>query len=153
MRTTPYILIQNRTNKNINMKYSKKIISVYRTKCSNLSSLIYKNDSLVSNIDSSLWERLNIKVPADLTVTTKIEDKSLIYMTKLVFNTCGDRYSNNGHYAYKVTQANGEVKLIGDNSRPFPIALISESQTSSSDNELIEVTVSYSSTIDLPYMQ
>jgi len=131
------------------MKHSRKVISVSRLKVEDATSF-QRADINKAVIDESLpWEKLAIKVPADLVISSKTEDKQPIYTAKLTFLFCGDRYDRK-RYIYKVSLANGEEIVIGSGERPYPVCETSEELSSgNSSSHLAEVTVTYSSAMEI----
>lgn len=134
------------------MKHSKKVTAIHRLQVEKASSIMRTGvaTSLIS--DTAEWEKVCMKVPADLTVSSKTEDKQRIYTAKLTFSYRGERYDR-GLYIYKVTLANGRNLLIGTGERPYPVCETSEEHPSSdSTSQLVEVTVTYSSPMEMPYV-
>lgn len=127
------------------MRLNKKIIAIERIRANDASQLRRMSESLVQVPTDISWENIPIKVPAELTISSKTEDKVRLYTAKLTFSllcevTIADAY------VYRCQMANGKHYIIGDGDRPYTIAEISESIPDGNDSQLREVTVNYTST-------
>ena len=55
---------------------------------------------------------------------------------------------------YRCKAANGRYYLIGTNDRPYPISTVTQNHPDNmTDNQLDEVTVNYTSSNKIPYIQ
>ena len=130
----------------------KVIVGIEFIPCRDLGGLVYTGESSVRLPDGLVWENLCIKVPAQLIVTEKYEDKVKIYTATLKFLT-KDRLSQGGRYAFRLRLSAGKTRLIGSDERPYPVVLSQENLPDSvKDNQLNEVTVTYSSPRSIPYI-
>ena len=78
-------------------------------------------------------------------ISSSIRSKQKIYSAKLIFAIL-DRYFDDGHYVYRVVQANGTERLIGSDVRPYPISTTQQKTTPSANTiEQVEVTIEYTS--------
>lgn len=124
---------------------TNNIISIDRTPVGSLLGLRRVGAASVSLSANTPWERLDIRVPARLTVTDKIEEGVRMHTAQLVFRTCAD-VDRRERMAYRATSADGRQYLIGSDRRPYPVATVSENHPDNmADNMLPEVTVSYTS--------
>lgn len=135
------------------MKHVRKVISVSRCPIRLLPPVVFTSDNTARLLSTSDWERLCIKVPAELSITTKTEDKARLWTAKLTFTTPDDSPIRE-RYAWLCTLADGSVLLIGTDKRPFPVVETAHTISSKSDStsELPEVTVTYTSPRPLPYV-
>lgn len=130
----------------------KVIVGLEFIPCRDLGGLVYTGESSVRLPDGLTWENLCIKVPAQLIVTEKYEDKVKIYTATLKFLT-KDRLPQGGRYAFRLRLSDGKTCLIGSDDRPYPVVLSQENLPDSvKDNQLNEVTVTYSSPRSIPYI-
>ena len=102
--------------------------------------------------DRTPWQSLPIKVPAQMKISDKIEDGVRIYTAQLVFRTCEERMDLK-RLAYRCCTASGKYLLIGTPERPYPVSTVTQNHPDNmTDNQLDEVTVSYTSTTRIPYI-
>lgn len=123
----------------------RNVIAVYRLQCSALQSL-------ASNIEmvKEHGERIDIVVPAKLSINNKVVDKNHVFDYQLVFKTC-QKLEVRGHWAYAVDLADGCRLLIGSCSRPYPVTVSSQTIPDNlTDSQLTEVTVTISLRSELP---
>lgn len=93
------------------------------------------------------------KAPALLTVADKEEDGCRVYQTKLVFKTCEDWVLGLRHCAFLCETVSGIRYLVGTGDRPFPVIFQVQTHPDSfADNQLTEVSVSYSTAEMLPVL-
>lgn len=130
---------------------SKKVIAVFYTDARTLSG-VKRIGTEVTSVPDDVWNEIDIEVPADLQITSKIEDKTEIFTAKLVFRElCSLRYSHIA--AYKVRLADGSEMLIGNSDRPYPVLTKDQNLSSGNSNsQLRELTVTYSDIKDIPYI-
>lgn len=130
---------------------SKKVIAVFYTDARTLSG-VKRIGTEVTSVPDDVWNEIDIEVPADLQITSKIEDKTEIFTAKLVFRElCSLRYSH--ITAYKVRLADGSEMLIGNSDRPYPVLTKDQNLSSGNSNsQLRELTVTYSDIKDIPYI-
>lgn len=135
------------------MNSPRNIIAIDRVSAGAIVGLRRLSTSSVHVSSLTPWESIPIKVPARLTISDKIEDGVRIYTAQLVFRTCeepGDRR----RMVYRCKTADGRYYLIGTNDRPYPITTLAMSLPDNmTDNQLDEVTVSYTSNNKIPYIQ
>ena len=133
------------------MNTIKNVIAVDRIPCSEIPGLTRNSNGTFSvDVKDDKWEKLEIQVPAKLSVNNKVDNKNTVWNTQLVFRTCQD-LEVNGHYAYRITLANGQKRLIGGHERPYPVTVPEENLPDNmSDSQLLEVTVTLSSGSRLP---
>ena len=135
------------------MKHIKIVIAVDRIPVSSLQGITRISKTEVSIPSGISWEPLAIKRHAQLTISDKVEDKNTIWTAKLVFKTC-EEFGERGRWAYRCRLLNGQYRLIGSYERPYPIASVLENMPESvTENQLNEVTVSWSSPHFIPYIQ
>lgn len=131
------------------MNAIKNVIAVDRKPCSEISGLTRNPNGTIS-VPEIEWENLEIQVPAKLSVINKVESKNMVWQVQLVFRTC-ENLDVNGHWAYRITLANGEKLLIGGHERPYPVTVSAENLPDNmNDSQLLEVTVTFSSGSRLP---
>ena len=134
------------------MIQSRKVVEITRIPVNSILSVKRCNNKLAVISTDSFYPKLNIKVPADLTLSDKVTDNVRLFTAKLTFLFCGDSY-NKERSAYILKLANGKEILIGSNERPFPTVETNQNLSSSDSNsELIEVTVNYTSTSEIPHL-
>ena len=98
------------------------------------------------------WQSLSIKVPARLTISDKIDDGVRIYTAQLVFRSC-EELNDLGRWAYRCKTADGKFYLVGTDERPYPVGNVTTNHPDNmTDNQLSEVTVSYTSGSPIPYI-
>ena len=116
----------------------RNVIAVHRLPC-----VAIKNLSAAAAADLILdsGTNLNILVPAKLSYNNKVVDKNMLWETKLVFRTCQEP-TDNEHYAYRLTLADGQVIVLGSGERPYPVTTTAVNISDNmSDSQLTEVTV------------
>lgn len=102
-------------------------------------------------IPTIAWESIPIKVPASMVITDKEDDKNIIYTAQLKFLTCSEL--NRGKYAWLVTLSDGSAYLLGSDDRPFAEMTVNQSMPENiKDNQLIDVTITYSSAYNISYV-
>lgn len=135
------------------MNSPRNIIAIDRLQAGGIIGLSRISKQCVSVSSSTPWESIAIKVPAKLTISEKIEDGVRLYTAQLVFRTCeepGDR----SRRVYRCKTADGSYYLIGTNDRPYPISTVNKNHPDNmTDNQLDEVTVSYTSATKIPFIQ
>lgn len=135
------------------MNSTRHIVRIDRTPSASLTGLRRLSTASVSLSESTPWELLPIKVPARLTISDKIEDSVRLHTAQLIFRTCEDVDSRE-RMVYRATCADGRQYLIGTDERPYPITTVSKAHADNmADNQLPEVTVSYTSAAKIPYIQ
>lgn len=123
------------------------IIKISYVSCQLISGFLRlsETEAKISD-DIPFCELLNFKKPAALTISDKVEDGNRVYQSKLVFLYCDHWLKNAMRLAFLCETADGVRYLIGTDERPFPIITQQENHPNNySDNQLTEVTVSYSS--------
>ena len=134
------------------MIHSRKVVEVTRIPVNNILYVTRFDNNMARLTTDSLFEKLNIKVPADLTLSDKMVDNVRLFTAKLTFLYCGQSFDNK-RSVYFIKLANGEKLLIGSNVRPFTTYETNQNISSSDSNsELIEVTVNYTSTSEIPHL-
>lgn len=132
---------------------NKKVIAISFADARELKNLVRLGSDSVTNVPAGIWKEIAIEVPADLEISSKFDDKIVIFTAKLVFRElCRQHYPQMA--AYKVKLADNSELLIGANERPYPV--ITESQNLSSGNsnsQLRELTVTYSDNKNIPYIR
>lgn len=120
------------------------IIKVFACPCEKLIGLsrISRNEAkLSSRGDFMLIE--DMKYPCQLTISMKTDDKCREYTSKLVLNTCEERFDGD-RYAFLCETADGDNILIGSADRPYPNVTVTETHPDNGkDSELNEVTVQW----------
>ena len=102
--------------------------------------------------ESLPWQGIDIKIPARLTVSDKIEDGVRLHTAQLVFRTCED-INDLGRQAYRCHTADGQLILIGLPERPFPVSNFTRNHPDNmTDSQLNEVTVSWTTASEIPYI-
>lgn len=135
------------------MNSPRNIIAIDRVSAGAIVGLRRLSASSVQVSVLTPWESIPIKVPARLAISDKIEDGVRIYTAQLVFRTCEDPGSR-GRKVYRCKTADGRYYLIGTNDRPYPITTLAMSLPDNmTDNQLDEVTVNYTSSDKIPYIQ
>lgn len=129
---------------------NKKVIAISYADARELNNVIRIGTDVVTGLPTDVWTEIAMEIPADLELSSKIDDKIEIFSAKLVFREiCKQNYPPIS--AYRVKLADNSELLIGDYDRPYPV--ITESQNISSSNsnsQLKELTVSYSSCKKIP---
>lgn len=132
---------------------NKKVVAVSVAEASALSSCIRLGPASVANVPASVWLKLDMEVPADLTLSSKIEEKETLHTAKLVFRQCGEADKAFRIPVYRILLADGSELLLGGGTRPYPVRTYTRNLTSgSSDSQLLEVTVTLTSVSELPYI-
>ncbi len=135
------------------MNSPRNIIAIDRLRAGEIIGLHKLSDSCVAVSSATPWVSIPIKVPAKLTVSEKIEEGVRLYTAQLVFRTCeepGDR----GRQVYRCKTADGRFYLIGTNDRPYPVSTVTTNHPDNmTDNQLDEVTVTWTSARKIPYIQ
>ena len=100
---------------------------------------------------SSFEEIADIRKPAALSVEEKIEDGQRLFNTKLVFYICEDWIEDIKRKAFLCETIDGDRYLIGTEERPYPVVTRKTTHPNNyKDNQLTEVTVTYTSDKMLP---
>lgn len=132
---------------------TKKVITVSVAESSSLSSCRRLGPASITNVPASIWRKIPIEVPADLTLSSKIEDKEVLHTAKLVFRQCGEAGREMHIPVYRIRLADDSELLLGGSTRPFPVRTYSQNLSSGSNDSLLrEVTVSLTSVLELPYI-
>lgn len=120
------------------------IIKVFACPCEKLKGL-----SRISRTEAKLSSRgdfiliEDIKYPCQLTISMKTDDKCREYTSKLVLNTCEERFDDD-RYAFLCETADGDNILIGSVDRPYPTVTVTETHPDNGkDSDLNEVTVQW----------
>lgn len=122
----------------------RNVVAVYRLRCNLVPDTSVASVEDIGGFFAQHGVRLDIQVPARLSVTSKVVDKNLVWDYQLVFRTC-QRLEVRGHYAYRLDLADGLHLLIGSCSRPFPVTVSALTLPDNmSDSQLQEVTVTWS---------
>ena len=134
------------------MKSAKNIIAIERVGVSSLKDFRRLNLSSVQLSDSIAWRPLDIRVPARLTITDKIEDGVRVYTAQLVFRTC-EEIVELDRYAYLCHTADGRLILFGNPERPYPVAMVTRNRPDNmADSQLDEFSVNWSTVYPIPYV-
>lgn len=132
-------------------KFIKVVKSVERTFYSNLTGL-YKTGINAVKIPNAEWKQIKIKTPASLIITDKEENKNTLYSAQLKFLTC-EEFIDKDRYVWRVTLADGTAYLLGTDERPFATMSAQINMPDNfKDNQLIEVTVTYNSSYNIPFI-
>lgn len=139
------------------LKYMQlnNIIKISVIPCEQIAGFvrISKTESRL-NDDLQFEELSKIHRPAALTIEEKVEDRQRINTAKLVFNTCDKWPESVQRMAYLCETADGDRYLIGHRDRPYPVATRKSTHpVNYSDNQLTEVTVTYSSDKMIPIIK
>lgn len=132
------------------MNTARNIIAIDRVPVTSL--LGYQRTGVNSvNLDANTpWQSLSVKIPARLTISDKIDDGVRIYTAQLVFRSC-EELSDGGRWAYRCKTASGNYYLIGTDKRPYPVGTVTTNHPDNmTDNQLSEVTVTYTSAEPIP---
>ena len=132
------------------MKQIKIVTKVERTPVTSLQGMTRISKTGVRLPSGIIWQPLQIKPHAQLSVSDKKEDGVTVWTVKLVFKTC-EEFGDRGRWAYRCLLHNGQYRLIGSGERPYPVASVIESMPENvTDNQLSEVTVNWQSTHFIP---
>ncbi|MCD8296819.1 MAG: hypothetical protein LUC88_04530 [Prevotella sp.] len=132
------------------MKRQKLVTKIERCHITQIGTVTRKGMVSVDIIAGADWSEIEIKVPASLTITDKIEDNVPIFTATLTFETC-EELEDRERYAWRLTLIDGTQMLIGTDERPYPVMTVSESHPDSvTDDQLNKVTVTYSSQFTIP---
>lgn len=135
------------------MNTPRNIIAIDRVSAGAIVGLRRLTASSVQVSALTHWESIPIRVPARLTISDKIEDGVRIYTAQLVFRTC-EELGDTARKVYRCKTADGRYYLIGSNDRPYPVSTVTSNYPDNmTDNQLDEVTVSYTSSGKIPYIQ
>lgn len=135
------------------MNTPRNIIAIDRVSAGAIVGLRRLSVSSVQVSALTPWESIPIKVPARLTISDKIEDGVRVYTAQLIFRTCKE-LDDRERKVYRCKAANGRYYLIGTNDRPYPISTVTQNHPDNmTDNQLDEVTVNYTSSNKIPYIQ
>lgn len=127
------------------------IIRIERCKVSEMAGLRRSSARSVVLQSACPWTPVCIKVPAELTVSEKVEAGQRIWTARLNFLTPEE--FERERMVYKATAADGKEYIIGTNERPYPVTSMTEPHPDKvTDNQLFEVSVSYSSACQIPYI-
>ena len=106
----------------------------------------------VSVGSGTVWESMNIKIPARLSISEKVEDGVRFHTAQLTFKTC-DAGSNTKRFAYRCRTADGQIILIGKPGRPYPVTNVGrEHPDNMGDSQLEEVSVKWTNEARIPYI-
>jgi len=134
------------------MNTPRNVIAIDRVPVSSL--LGYKRTGVNKvKIDANTsWQSLPVKVPARLTINDKIDNGVRIYTAQLVFRSC-EELTDLERWVYRCKTANGKYYLIGTDKRPYPVGTVTSNHPDNmTDNQLSEVTVTYTSCNQIPYI-
>ena len=132
------------------MNTPRNIIAIDRVPVSSIIGYKRISEDRVRVDISTPWQTLPIKVPARLTISDKIDDGVRIYTAQLVFRSC-EELSDGGRWAYRCKTASGNYYLIGTDKRPYPVGTVTTNHPDNmTDNQLSEVTVTYTSAEPIP---
>lgn len=134
------------------MNTARNVIAIDRVPATSL--LGYQRTGVNSvNLDANTpWQSLSVKVPARLTISDKIDDGVRLHTAQLVFRSCED-ITDLGRWAYRCKTADGKYYLIGTDERPYPVGTCTTNHPDNmTDNQLCEVTVTYTSAEQIPYI-
>lgn len=131
----------------------KNITRVEYIETSNLGPLTHIAETSVKLFGTPSFVDANITGLASVEITDKLDNKSRIYTSKLIFKTKDRIKFYHKHLVYRVTTADGNMFLIGDVERPFTVTTIDEVFPSSmTESGLIAYTVTYSSCHNILYI-
>lgn len=134
------------------MKHTRKVIAVSRVPVQSCPVSRFIDACHVVFEETPAWQPVPMHSPADLTISSKTEDKQPILTAKLEFRYCGDTYDRTPS-VYLLTLANGAQMVVGSDQRPYPVAETSRTLSSgNSSSQLLAVTVTYSSPREIPYL-
>ena len=123
------------------MNSPRNVIAIDRIPVSSLLGFQRVGTNSVKLNSEIPWQSLSIKVPARLTISDKIDNGVRIYLTDLA------------RWAYRCKTADGKFYLIGTDERPYPVGTVTTNHPDNmTDNQLSEVTVSYTSGNPIPYI-
>lgn len=135
------------------MNTPRNIIAIDRVSAGAIVGLLRLSTSSVQVSALTPWESIAIKVPARLTISEKMEDGVRMYSTQLVYRTC-EEIGARDRKVYRCKTADGRCYLIGSNGRPYPVSTVKTNHPDNmTDNQLDEVTVNYTSSSKIPYIQ
>lgn len=128
------------------------IIAVETALCHQLEGLKKMGGRFVSLPDNVAWENLEAKVPASLIITEKVEDKNTIYTATLKFLTpC--TVDSREKRVFRLTRADGKQLLMGSDWRPYCMISVTENMPDrATDNQLNEVTVTFTNRWNIPFI-
>lgn len=139
-------------NFKIYIMHVRLIVGVDITSCQNLNGMLRADLNSVRLPDDINWKKLCVKIPAQVTISEKYDDKVKIYTASMKLLT-KDVVPNCGRFAFRIHLSDGKCRLIGTNERPYPVVSKQENMPDSvKDNQLDEVTITYSSTYPIPYI-
>lgn len=116
-------------------------------------SLIRVSASEVRLTSDVIWTHVSAKPFPNLIITDKIEAKNKICTVELTFLTC-QSIPRHRRIVWKVGLTNGRYMLIGNGNRPYPIHKFTETMPDTpTDNQLLQVKVTYSIAGILPYIR
>lgn len=123
------------------------IIKIFVAPCKHITGIFRISEMEAKiNDDIPFKEIENIKRPASLTISDKIEDGNRIYQSKLVFYTCNKWLADITKNGFICETIDGTRYLIGDMERPFPVVTQQQTHPNNySDNQLTEVVVNFTS--------
>jgi hypothetical protein len=135
------------------MNTPRNIIAVDRLRAGEIVGFRPVSRTSVQVSPLTPWESIPIKVPARLTISDKVEDGVRLYTAQLVFRTCAET-GDRGRTVYRCKTADGKYYLIGTNARPYPLASVTTNHPDNmTDSQLSEVSVNWTSTSEIPYIQ
>jgi hypothetical protein len=134
------------------MNLTRNVVGIERLPASGLTGLRRVDAGSVALPEGLAWQSISIKVPARLTISEKVEDRVRMYTAQLVFRTCEEPWDR-GRNVYLCRLADGSRRLIGNGRRPYPVATRTENHPDNmADSQLAEVTVSYTSDSEIPFV-
>ena len=132
---------------------NKKVVAVSVADARELTNIVRVGNGTVTHVMDYIWIDMDIEVPGELEISSKIEDKVEIFTTKLTFREkCCHAYPLTP--AFKVRSADGTEMVIGSSDRPYPVITQSQKLSSgNSDSQLWELTVTYSDRRRIPVIE
>lgn len=123
------------------------IIKIFVVPCKQIAGLFRISETEAKiNDDIPFKEFGNIKRPASLIISDKIEEGNRIYQSKLVFYTCNKWLVDITRNSFLCETIDGTRYLIGERKRPFPVVTQQQTHPNNySDNQLTEVVVNFTS--------
>lgn len=126
---------------------SRKVITVKRAEAATFPTVIDCGQGTARLAAAAAWQDVQAKTPAELTISSKTEDRSRQWTAKLEMTVCAKTYDCRTRYAYLLTLADGTRLLMGSGQRPHPVAETSlELADSTSKSQMLAVTVTHTDT-------
>lgn len=134
------------------MNKPHNIIAIDRVSASQLTGFQRIGTESVKISADVSWQSINIKVPARLIISDKIEDGVRLHTSQLIFRTC-ESVRDLKRYVYRCRTADGNYILIGAPERPYPVGTVTVSHPDNmTDSQLDEISVSWTSGHRIPYI-